>query len=71
MSQNFKKENCKCGGKMTQAKVTRTIPLAGKNVKVENIKAFVCEECGETYLDGPSLLKLESKLMKRPVLART
>jgi YgiT-type zinc finger domain-containing protein len=53
---------------MTLTKVTRTVPLAGKQVKVENVKASVCSDCGEVYLDGPSLLKIESKLLKQPAL---
>ncbi|MBX3287878.1 MAG: YgiT-type zinc finger protein [Acidobacteria bacterium] len=56
---------------MTRTTVSRTIPLAGRQVRVENIKASVCADCGETYLDGPSLLKIESKLLKQPVLAKT
>ena len=54
---------------MTLTKVTRTVPIAGKKVTVENIKASVCSDCGETYLDGPSLLKIESKLLKQSALA--
>ena len=71
MNRSSKKETCKCGGKMTRTTVSRTIPLAGRQVRVENIKASVCADCGETYLDGPSLLKIESKLLKQPVLAKT
>ena len=70
MNQKPNTTKCACGGKMTQTKVTRTVPLAGKKVKVESIKASVCSDCGETYLDGPSLLKIESKLLKQPALAK-
>lgn len=56
---------------LKETKLTRTIPLAGRNIKVENIKASVCEECGEAYLDGPSLLKIESRLLKQSTLAKT
>lgn len=55
---------------MKETKLSHTVPLAGRNVKVENIKASVCEACGEIYLDGPSLLKIESRLLKESVLAK-
>ncbi|MGH9947697.1 MAG: YgiT-type zinc finger protein [Pyrinomonadaceae bacterium] len=71
MRQASKIENCNCGGIIRETKVSRTIPLAGRNIKVENIKASVCEDCGETYFDGPSLLKIESKLLKQSSLAKT
>lgn len=56
---------------MKQTKLSRTIPLAGRDVKVENIKGSVCEVCGEVYLDGPSILKIESRLLKQSALAKT
>lgn len=56
---------------LNDTKLTRTIPLAGRKITVENIKASVCEECDEVYLDGPSLLKIESKLLKQTALAKT
>lgn len=55
---------------MNETKLSRIIPLAGRNVKVENIKASVCEACGEVFLDGPSLLKIEARLLKESVLAK-
>jgi YgiT-type zinc finger domain-containing protein len=56
---------------MKETRLSRTIQLAGRNVNVENIKASVCEECGEVYLDGPSLLEIESKRLRQPELAKT
>jgi YgiT-type zinc finger domain-containing protein len=53
---------------MKETKVSRTVPLAGGNVKVENVKASVCEECGEAYLDGPTILKIEARLLKQALV---
>ena len=60
---------CDCGGTMTLRRVSKTITLAGRKVRVENVEAFVCAKCGETYIDGPTLLKLEAKLLKTPLPA--
>ena len=68
MSQDSKTKTCDCGGSMKKTQVTKTIPLAGRLVRVEDIQSFLCDECGEVYFDGPTLLKLESKLLKQPVL---
>jgi len=56
---------------MTETKLSRTIPLAGRNVNVENIKGSVCSDCGEVFLDGPSILKMESLRLKQTALAKT
>ncbi len=53
---------------MKKTRLSKTVPIAGRRIKVENVEAFVCEECGEVYFDGPTLLKLESKLLKQPAL---
>ena len=71
MKRSSRPRKCSCGGSMKETKLSRTIPLAGQSVNVENVKASVCGECGEVYLDGPSLLKIESKLLKQLELAKT
>ena len=71
MKQSSKSTKCSCGGGMKQTKLTRTIPLAGRSVEVENIKASICEACGEIYLDGPSILEIEARILKQPMLAKT
>lgn len=55
---------------MRQTKLSRTIPLAGRDVKVENIKGSVCEDCGDVYLDGPSILEIEARILKQPAMAK-
>ena len=64
-----KASKCDCSGKMDRRLVSKTIPLAGRRVRVEDVPASVCEECGEVYFDGPTLLKLEKKLLKQPIAA--
>ena len=71
MKRPFRTRKCSCGGTMKETRLSRTIQLAGRNVNVENVKASVCDECGEVYLDGPSLLKIESKLLRQMDLAKT
>lgn len=62
-------KKCDCNGTMVRRRVSKTIPLAGQRLHVKDIEASVCEACGEIYLDGPTLLKLEKKLLKQPVTA--
>ncbi|HEX6279750.1 MAG TPA: YgiT-type zinc finger protein [Pyrinomonadaceae bacterium] len=69
MKRKSDSKTCNCGGHMVRRKVSRTIPLAGRRVRVEDVPASVCDECGEIYLDGPTLLRLEKKLLKQPVTA--
>lgn len=68
MNRDSKKNICECGGEMKDARISRTIPLAGRRIRVEDVPGTKCEKCGEIYFDGPTLMKLESKLLKQPVL---
>ena len=70
MKQVSKSRKCSCGGMMKETLVSRTIPLAGRDVNVQKIKGSVCEKCGEVYLDGPSILKLETSLLKQSTLQK-
>lgn len=66
-----KSKKCGCGGEMRQTQVTKTVPIAGRRIKVENVKGFICDQCGEVYLDGPSLLEIETTLLRQSSLAKT
>ena len=68
MSQDSKNATCECGGEMKNTPICATIPIAGRRLKVKDIPGSRCVKCGEVYFDGPSLLKLESRLLKEPVL---
>lgn len=56
---------CDCGGTEKRHKVSKEISLAGQKVFVQNIDAWVCDKCGETYFDGETLIKLEKQLQNR------
>jgi YgiT-type zinc finger domain-containing protein len=54
-------ENCSCINQKA-ANITKTIRLAGQEVKVEDAPAHVCQECGEIYFDGKYILDLGKKI---------
>jgi YgiT-type zinc finger domain-containing protein len=68
MNQDSRSKKCSCSGVLKKTRLSKTIPIAGRRVEVENVEGFVCETCGEVFFDGPTLLKLESKLLKQPAL---
>jgi YgiT-type zinc finger domain-containing protein len=57
-------KNCNCEN-LVKRKVTDTIPIAGRMVKVEDIPARVCADCGEVQFEGRFILDLEKELLKR------
>jgi YgiT-type zinc finger domain-containing protein len=49
-----------CGGKLDQRPVTKLQTWKGELVSiVENVPAWVCNQCGERYYDGPVLDQIE------------
>jgi YgiT-type zinc finger domain-containing protein len=50
---------------MIERKVTDTMPIAGRMVKVKDAPARVCESCGEVHFEGRFLLNLEKSLIER------
>ncbi len=60
---------CECGGNERKRKVSKEVSLAGRKVYVENVDAYVCDKCGETYFDGAALLRIEKQVQKRERLA--
>ncbi len=59
---------CNCGGNEKKGKVTKEVNLAGRKVLVENVDAYVCDKCGETYFDGATLLRLEKQVQQRELM---
>ena len=59
---------CDCGGRAVKQTAPAKFKKGRSNIVVENIPAFVCENCGEFYFDGPSILKIERKLEKQAAL---
>ncbi len=57
-------KNCKCEV-LVKRKITDTLPIAGRMVKVENAPARVCQDCGEVHFEGRFLLDLEKQLTAR------
>lgn len=60
---------CECGGNEQKKKVSREISLGGQNIFVQDVDAFVCDKCGETYFDAESLLLLEEQILKQEPVA--
>lgn len=42
-----------------------TIPIGGTEILIEDAPARICQDCGETYLNGKYLLELEKKVLRR------
>jgi YgiT-type zinc finger domain-containing protein len=57
-------KNCNCENLVKQ-KITDTIPIAGRMVKVKGAPARVCQDCGEVHFEGRFLLDLEKTLTLR------
>lgn len=50
-----------CGGLLSQQSVTKIQTWKGNLVGiVENVPAWVCNQCGERYYDGPVLEKIDA-----------
>lgn len=62
---------CDCGGKAFPGPYNGEIKFRGGiKVQVKNFPAFICENrCGEVFYDGPSLIKLEKKVLGKAVTA--
>lgn len=51
---------CMCGGKLQQRSITLNEVILGISVRVEGAPALVCPECGEEYVSGAFLERLEA-----------
>lgn len=60
---------CKCGGIERKEKVSKEITLAGQKMVVRNVDAYVCDKCGEVYLNAAALLRIEKRVLKQERLA--
>jgi len=49
-----------CAGKVEAGKTTFTVDLTSGVVMVRNVPAFVCNQCGEEWIDDPIAVKLEA-----------
>ena len=48
-----------CGGKVKPGTTTFTVDLKTGVVVVRNVPAFVCNQCGEDWIDNPVSIELE------------
>lgn len=49
----MKKMKCYfCGGEMKKGKTTYTINKKGYHLLIDEVPAWICEQCGEPYFEG-------------------
>ena len=53
-----------CDGLTKPGLVTHTFKREGRKFTFENIKAQICQKCGETYLDGKAVDDIENRIEK-------
>ncbi len=51
---------CRCGGRVEQRLITLDEVILGVPVRVESAPALVCLKCGEEYVSGAFLERLEA-----------
>jgi YgiT-type zinc finger domain-containing protein len=51
-----------CDGIAKPRLVTRTFKRHGQKFEYKNIQALVCDKCGEAYLDGETVIKIEKEI---------
>lgn len=56
-----------CGGELADEFASYTFKRFGQEFTYHNIKAEVCLKCGEKFLDGNSVLKIEREIENRIV----
>ncbi len=57
-----------CDGTTETKYVSYIFKRYGQKFTYENIKAEVCEKCGERYLDGRSVLEIEADIERKVLL---
>jgi YgiT-type zinc finger domain-containing protein len=60
-----------CGGKTTSQRVTAENWWGDELALVENVPAWVCENCGEQYFDAKISKQLDQLRLKPPESRRT
>lgn len=51
MNDLMKKPCSECGGELRRRSITKGFEREGITVRVEGIKAWVCQKCGEVYFE--------------------
>lgn len=56
-----------CNGEAESRLVSYTFERFGQKFLYKNIKATVCLNCGERFLDGPTVVNIEHEIRERIV----
>jgi YgiT-type zinc finger domain-containing protein len=62
---NMIRECPTCGGELVDRLVSYTFKRFGQEFTYHNIKAEACLKCGEQFLDGPTVTKIEREIRER------
>ncbi len=54
-----------CDGETENKLVSVTFKRYGQKFVYQNIKARVCRNCGEEFLDGPTITNIEREIRER------
>ncbi len=54
-----------CNGETENKLVSVTFERFGQKFIYDNIKAEVCKNCGEEFLDGPTVTKIEREIREK------
>ncbi len=54
-----------CDGETENKLVSVTFERYGQKFAYQNIKARVCRNCGEEFLDGPTITNIEREIRER------
>lgn len=60
-----------CQGKMTWQLISYFQFFEGQFIIVENVPAWVCEQCGEVFYEPDTVEKLQQLIWSRPTPQRT
>ena len=69
--QKMKTEPCEyCDGTLQHRRVLAQFRYMGETIYVENVPAWVCNQCGEKYFDAPVYKRLEQIARQRKKIRR-
>ncbi len=67
-----KGDNCEfCNGEMEQRRVLARFRFKGETIYIENVPAWVCNQCSEQYFDAPVYKRLEQIAQQRERIQKT
>jgi len=60
-----------CTGEMEQRRVLARFRFKGETIYIENVPAWVCNNCAEQYFDAPVYKRLEQIAQQRDQIKQT